>query len=280
MQKAEPSPTSLEWQVVHATVIGSTHLSSGIPCQDAAGWCMLPSGLLAVALADGAGSAKQAETGANLAVAKALASLGNSNISENPQDLNTWSAAIQQAFLEAREILVEEAIGVGAPPNEYATTLTCLVASNRYAAVGQVGDGAIIARTTAGELQILAQPQRGEYANETSFITMPDALEHGFYQVVEVEVAGLVLMSDGLIRMALQLPGYTPHVPFFKPLWTFAAGANMDEKANLQLAEFLASERVCARTDDDKSLVIAVIKGFGFQDNEAGTIALENEAEG
>jgi len=73
-----------------------------------------------------------------------------------------------------------------------------------------------------------------------------------------LELAGLALMSDGLSRLALQLPAYTPHAPFFIPLWAFAAQAGMGNLANQELAAFLASDRVCARTDDDKSLVIAV----------------------
>lgn len=49
-----------------------------------------------------------------------------------------------------------------------------------------------------------------------------------------------------------------PHVPFFQPLVAFAARAENQTDAREQLTAFLASERVCARTDDDKTLVLAV----------------------
>jgi len=71
-------------------------------------------------------------------------------------------------------------------------------------------------------------------------------------------VRALAVMSDGLTRLALKLPANEPHPPFFQPLFAFASAADGQAQAEEQLAAFLASERVCARTDDDKSLVIAV----------------------
>jgi hypothetical protein len=68
-------------------------------------------------------------------------------------------------------------------------------------------------------------------------------------------------MSDGLTRLALKMPSYEPHVPFFQPLFAYieeTSPANSNVKAEQQMAAFLASERVSARTDDDKTLVLAV----------------------
>ena len=74
----------------------------------------------------------------------------------------------------------------------------------------------------------------------------------------------LALLSDGLVRLALHLPELTPHAPFFVPLLSFVASAADEDQASRQLAAFLDSERVCARTDDDKALVLAVRPGFSF----------------
>ena len=68
--------------------------------------------------------------------------------------------------------------------------------------------------------------------------------------------------SDGLIRLALNLPYYSPYAPFFAPLWDFAARSESSQVYNQKLIEFLKSDRVCSRTDDDKSLVIAVLPEF------------------
>jgi hypothetical protein len=265
MPAAQPPPEIPLWQVVHAQAVGSAHLTSGLPCQDAAGWRLLPSGILAIALADGAGSAPLAEVGANLAIAEALASLENSPANQTSQDAQAWEAAVRGAFEAARDSLARESDAAGLPQNVFATTLTCLAATDTAVIFGQVGDGVLVARAPLGDLYTLTQPQRGEYANETLFLTMPDALERGYFKVEQMEVAALAVMSDGLSRLALHLPGYAPHGPFFAPLWRFAARALSDgAQASQQLAEFLASERVCARTDDDKSLVIAVRPEYDF----------------
>jgi hypothetical protein len=255
---SQPSSRRSAWQVIHALSVGTSHLSSGNACQDAADWRLLPSGLLAIALADGAGSAPESETGANLAVNEALMTLESSAANETPADPNAWALAVQEAFLAAREALEAEAQTAGLPVQAFATTLICLVAAGDGLVLGQIGDGVLVALTPTGDLHTLTQPQRGQYANETLFLTMAGALDRAYFQVIELELAGLAVMSDGLSRLALQLPSYAPHAPFFIPLWTFTAQAKSGDLANQELAAFLASERVCARTDDDKSLVIAV----------------------
>jgi hypothetical protein len=278
MPVAEFTAGQTAWQVVHARATGTAHLSSGLPCQDAVGWRLLPSGLLAAALADGAGSASLAETGAHLAIQQCLSSLENSTANQTPQAMVAWGEAIQQAFTSTRERLLQEAQIAGLPPNALATTLICLVAAEDGLVLGQVGDGVLIARTPEGDLYTLSQAQRGEYANETVFLTMPDALERIHIRLVELDLSGFAIMSDGLLRLAVQLPEYTPHSPFFNPLWRFAAQMGEGEQANQQLAEFLASEKVCNRTDDDKSLVIAVKPGFDFSPSAGGNIQSGSEA--
>ncbi|NJK69758.1 MAG: protein phosphatase 2C domain-containing protein, partial [Microcoleus sp. SU_5_3] len=56
------------WQVVAASVTGTSHEKRSQPCQDAHCWRLLPNNVLAAAVADGAGSAALAEIGAKIAV--------------------------------------------------------------------------------------------------------------------------------------------------------------------------------------------------------------------
>jgi hypothetical protein len=88
---------------------------------------------------------------------------------------------------------------------------------------------------------------------------MDDALQRLEVQVYPPAQA-LAMISDGLIRLAMNLPENVPHSPFFQPLLAFAAAAKNEVEAQEQLAAFLASERVCARTDDDKTLVLAILR--------------------
>jgi hypothetical protein len=140
----------------------------------------------------------------------------------------------------------------------FACTLTCVVAGPDRLAVGQIGDGAVIAAGEGSPLFTATRLQRGEYANETHFLTEAGALDQLVVEIFERRVLRLAVMSDGLIRLALKMPAQEPHAPFFQPLFAFAGGITDAVKASGQLAEFLSSERVNARTDDDKSLVLAV----------------------
>jgi len=70
-------------------------------------------------------------------------------------------------------------------------------------------------------------------------------------------VHAVAVMTDGLLRLVLDLTRNQPHQPFFQPLLAFAAQVSNADEGAAQLTAFLGSERVCARTDDDKTLVLA-----------------------
>jgi hypothetical protein len=89
---------------------------------------------------------------------------------------------------------------------------------------------------------------------------------------VDQPISRLAVMSDGLIRLALKMPAQEPHEPFFAPLFRFVEMITDPAEAEAQLAAFLSSERVNARTDDDKSLVLAARQSLASED---GTHRLE-----
>jgi hypothetical protein len=246
------------WRVVGAAVQGGAHQKQGLPCQDAQDYRVLPAGELLIALADGAGTAARAEEGARCAVEQALQSLSTALEAGPPEENMGWEELVLSAFVQARQALLRLSDEAGEPMRLFATTLTCAIAACDRLVVGQVGDGVVVAQDSGGELFVVALAQRGEYANETYFLTQEDALEHIQVRVLDQPVSALAVMSDGLIRLALRLPSHAPYPPFFQPLFAFAAAIEDERQAVEQLAGFLSSERVCARTDDDKSLVLAV----------------------
>jgi hypothetical protein len=74
------------------------------------------------------------------------------------------------------------------------------------------------------------------------------------------EVVDMILLTDGLERLALDMVARTTHDPFFDGLITpLVLTEGMGEKTQLSqhLESFLVSERVMARTDDDLSLILA-----------------------
>jgi hypothetical protein len=207
----------------------------------------------------------------------------------HPEPQTPNSALLFDAFASARAALVRLADDENWPLRDFAATLSLAVAGEDYLLAGAIGDCAIICGDGDDDLITLIALERGEYANETHFLTGVDASEH--IRLVELprRARRLALFSDGLARLALQWPQQTPHRPFFAPLFAFAAGlppapapgaapqvpgqpadapasapTPSDENASIfvgaaaQLAAFLASDRVNQRTDDDKALVLAI----------------------
>ena len=96
----------------------------------------------------------------------------------------------------------------------------------------------------------------GSISNEASFITDSDYLAHTQYAVFpQDQIEGIALFTDGLEMLALDLVTHAAYEPFFTPLFAFAAKTEANEA---ELASFLESDRVCARTDDDKTCVLVV----------------------
>jgi hypothetical protein len=245
------------WRAFGASVMGSAHQRAGLPCQDAYAYYAWPDGAVLVT-ADGAGSAERADEGAQLAAAAASSALVAGLRRGWPYDDSGWANLFAAAFEEARAEVLAEARASGLSARAYASTLLCAVVAEDLVAVAQLGDGVAVAALPEGDWFLAAAPQKGEYANETYFLTQPDALERVTFSVYAEPVQGLAVMTDGLLRLVLDLERNVPHLPFFRPLLAFAHGVNDEEKGRADLAAFLASERVSARTDDDKTLVLAV----------------------
>ena len=66
--------------------------------------------------------------------------------------------------------------------------------------------------------------------------------------------------TDGIQRLALNLVTNTPHEPFFAPFFNGMAKATVEQEDQLQglLVKFLGSQAVNERTDDDKTLALAL----------------------
>ena len=245
------------WRVVGAVAAGTSHERFDLPCQDAVAYQADERHLL-VAQSDGAGTAERSQYGAQTAVQAALDSLAAALDAGLPVEQAGWQDTLNAAFTAARSALESLAEIEEQPLRAYAATLILAVATADRLVVAQLGDGAVVAGESADKLFLVNRAQRGEYANETYFLTQEDALEQVQLSVYEKAVNMLVVMSDGLTRLAMQLPAQEPYLPFFQPLLAFAAHANEEEQAAAHLVEFLTSKRVCDRTDDDKSLVLAV----------------------
>lgn len=241
------------WRVAAASVAGSGHAKSGLPCQDAYRWHLLPGGILVAAVADGAGSAPLAEVGARTAADAASALL----IEGAADGGETGERLLRGALSAARAAVGAEAAARGVRTPDLATTLTVLVATQDGVCAGQIGDGAVVTGDGTGNLAMLAAPLRGEYVNETVFLTSPEALDTAQIAVWWGAATHLAVFTDGLYPLAIRAADGVPHGPFFEPLFRWAAGDRDEAQGREQLESFLRAPRVAARTDDDLTLLLA-----------------------
>jgi hypothetical protein len=248
------------WRLFGASTAGTSHRRKGIPCQDAHQIVSLPGGGFAAAAADGAGSAKHAERGSRIAVESAVAFLAKGIESPNRLDEASGRELLQGALEKARAVIAAECRASDSEPalqvSDLATTLLLCFATGSTVGACQVGDGAIVELEDGGVVHALTKPVRSEYLNETTFVTSDHFLASASYAVKEGHnIQGLILFTDGIQSLAMRLSDDAPFAPFFQNIHSYACGPNANAET---LTAFLDSERVCERTDDDKTIVVAV----------------------
>ncbi|HEX8694033.1 MAG TPA: protein phosphatase 2C domain-containing protein [Longimicrobium sp.] len=253
--------TAGDWRVLGVSVRGTGHARGGLPCQDAHDWRRLPRGAVALAAADGAGSAPLAEAGARAAAHAAVDALARAAAAVDASG-DGWTAALDAALAAALEAVHAEAARRGADIRDLATTLIACVAWDGGVAAAQVGDGAVIVATEDGGMRSVTVPTSGEFANETVFLTSPGAVAAAQRAAWRGEARHVGVFTDGLQGLALKFPEKVPHAPFFAPLFAFAAEGGDPREAERQLGAFLSGPRVTARSDDDLTLLLAA-RGHG-----------------
>ena len=253
---------SLTWECASAAVIGTSHIERGGVCQDRCSATVSHQGTrpwLTLFVADGAGSAECGEHGAQMAVDTANNLMHT--LMQQPEFALDDSLAVQLAT-QIREVIYGTAEAEGRTARDYACTFLGLVSSDLGTLALQIGDGGIVLDVGNG-LELAFQPMSGEYANMTHFVSDQDALD----TLVSKRFQGIVLsaaaFSDGVQRLAIDMAAGKPHEPFFAPFFNVLGNLKPEirEQVPNALAAFLGSEKVNERTDDDKSLALAVLRG-------------------
>jgi len=245
------------WHAIHARATGTSHVASGMPCQDREAYRLVDNadgGEAAIGIVcDGAGSALYSDLGAEIVsttlrstAAAFLSQYGSSAISA--VDLREW-------IVDIREQVGRHATAQDAETRDYACTLLFILACDEHTICGQIGDGAIIVKDQS-DLHVPIWPDNGEYANQTFFITHDDS-EARLHVAKIGPITDFVVFSDGLQRIALDDAGKRAHPAFINPLIATVRASDALETTQAELERFLQSQRINARTDDDKSIVIA-----------------------
>lgn len=248
------------WRFLIDSVQGTSHIRSGTGCQDSSFASVLQHDgqeYLLVACADGAGTAKASDVGAKVACTEAVRLAAEFLRGCSPprtadrEVLLGWARAVHEG-------LVHEAERQQVGPRDLACTLLLAVVGRADAAFLQVGDGAIVIKDQSGRYVPVFWPQTGEYHNATYFVT-----DESYEQNIQTSVMGeapaeLALFTDGLQMLALDYNLRAAHAPFFAPLFRALRAAEDHAELGVPMRQFLDSDAVNARTDDDKTLALAV----------------------
>jgi hypothetical protein len=247
------------WRFAAARATGTSHLRAGLPCQDRLACAALPDGTLIATLADGAGSAAAGEIGAETAVEAVVRHLRGC-LAEGRSDFHLL---LREAAEMARGAVLAKALEQGREARSCASTLLALVSTPQGGGALQIGDGVIVVGEDGEEWSWVFWPQRGEYANTTYFLTDDEALDRIQIDTFSATVTDAALMSDGMEPLALHYASATVHQPFFQGMFRpliQSVGEGEIGPLSASLEQFLLSDRVSSRTDDDLSLILATCR--------------------
>lgn len=251
-----------DWLVAATSVAGTSHHVTATPCQDShlaeIVECSDPT--LMLIASDGAGSAACAEAGAyracrELADCLRLFLLDGGRLAEVTHELAAqWLESVGEAIgcLAAEE---------GRSVRDYACTLLAAFVSAEHAVMLQVGDGAIVFRPRGDDgWCLMTWPQHGEYINTTVFVTDPRARANFEFCAHTHVIEEIAVFTDGIEGLVLHFATQTIHGAFFDamfPALRQSTRRGVDRPLSEQLAQYLSAPAICARTDDDKTLLLA-----------------------
>lgn len=252
----------MDWKAIARSETGTSHKKQQLPCQDY-GQFIICHNVILGAVADGAGSAKYSDVGAKLTVETALnelLQLGEYTLHLHcaPQPLPDEQARtiFANTLKEVVKALQEQAASSDYSVNDLACTLLVFLATPNWVAAMQIGDGFIVVRLREGENQLLFTPDKGEFINETTFVTSANALNEMRVRVLPGQQKFICASTDGLERVAIRMSDWTPFPPFFQPLEEYMVETSHPEQEDEYIRNFLDSERLNAKTDDDKTLLL------------------------
>lgn len=258
----------MTWKAIARYEIGVSHEKQGMPCQDYGNYKILDD-VIVGAVADGAGSAKYSDVGAKLVVDSVVSYLLHIAKRIQKRKLCTHSSSqtlskerakklFTKTLSEACAALQQQADSKDYSIDELACTLLAFVASPEWVAAMQIGDGFIVTRATDSEYKLIFPPDKGEFANETTFVRSSNAIDEMRVKILPGKPEFICASTDGLEKLAIRISDWAPFPPFFQPLEEYLRETSDPEKEDEYLTNFLNSERLNARTDDDKTLLLCL----------------------
>ena len=240
---------NINYKCYEYKITGSSHHKNNTPCQDFVRKKQFDESAILVAC-DGAGSAKRAKEGSEIFsefFLNALIEINNKITKSKPGD---WLVdEVVKSVVKSRE-------GLRSKTNsnelaEFHTTLVSSVVRQNGGFFAHVGDGFGIALTNIEQSLNVAssEPENGEYANETFFVTENNWIKHLRITPYTGTPLFVAVMSDG--AASLFFKGNEPDIGLIKEfIIKFLYSKNRLDF----LKEYFNSESANQKSNDDKSI--------------------------
>jgi Protein phosphatase 2C len=249
------------WRSAYASAQGTSHIESKQPCQDSCRYESILTldgkELLVMIASDGASSASFSDEGSQITCQFLLEKI--SQFFKEGRRLNQITKrhiSLLLRYVSGR--IGRIARNRGVEKRDFAATLLVALVGDDDAAFLQLGDGAIVVNSNQGYRPVF-WPQSGEYANQTYFVTDTYVDQNLNFEFINEKLNEVALFTDGIQRLALKYDIQAAYPPFFKPLFEHlqTTPENSIPQLNEQVETFLNSAAVNAKTNDDKTLMLA-----------------------
>lgn len=248
------------WKFIGQSVKGTSHVSQKKDCEDAHACTVVYTAeqeeVLLCCVSDGAGSALYGGWASRYITQTAILVLSD----WIEKETKIAEAQIQLLAEKLYDGISEKASADEIPLNEYSATFLGAAVYPDKTIFFQIGDGAIIMNDGTDFYTPVMLPQNGEYQNMTFFLVDNPDLPALRCFVLPGQVNELALFTDGLQQLVLHMEDKTVHQPFFAsmfPVLRRALTAEYINALNAKLSLYLNSDHINARTDDDKTLLLA-----------------------
>lgn len=274
------------WTIVGTSVIGNSHISMDLPCQDSNKYVYLRQGWGIAITSDGAGSAKHSDVGSRIVVERGIhyfqSVIEQKKWIENgllPTEAE-WTSIAYTTLKAVRDDLEKFSVSKNLDFKSLSATIVVVIHSPYGFLVTHVGDGRAGYKDDTGAWNALITPHKGEEANQTIFLTS-DFWNLSYYVMSGVMVPeshvclckpqAFTLMSDGCEHTAWQCNMkdektgryYDPNKPFdrfFNPLIDDLVLESQDDLKNRWSKFIISGNSSFMNEPDDKTMILGVLK--------------------
>lgn len=272
-----------KWVFARASVIGNSHISENIPCQDANDVFQDPKFKICV-VSDGAGSCSNSNIGSTFAVTSSIFHFKNLIqkkkwfIKNNAPSKDKWHKEAKRTLKLVKEDLFNFSINEGHEFKSLSCTLIVLIILEDNILITHIGDGRAGYCNFDNEWFALIVPFKGELANQTVFLTSDiwnsDVIDTYIESSCICEpVKAICLLTDGCEKAAFECYLYDKETgKYYDPNRPFPSffNKNIDllpkliqtgrkEDINPLWEKFLSDGNDTLRIEpDDKTLILGV----------------------